>query len=494
MKKKIFYAIVICVVAGGGFLLYMYNINQPRLIVMNQVINDNGGNMIPSDFVINVYGSNPNPQSFNGTGDGVTVIIGLGAYYVTVPTSDYAVTLSDDCSSDFNGPLDFGEIRVCTITTNDIAPILTVNTLITNDNGGTEIPSAWTMSITGGNPSSSSFSGSSTGTAITLDANAAFTVSEAGPAGYSSSTTGTCSSTGLAPGATATCTFTNDDIAPKLTVIKRIINDNNGSKSAEDFVLFVDGAPVTSEMTNIFSAGPHTVSETTDLDYSSSIGGDCAPDGSITLNLGDDKICTITNDDLPPIDAVWQYRELERISQFPPDFTFTKESTGDKRLLVTSTVAGSTDAYIFKSFKKSDIVNHDVKITWSGTSPVVSGTKGWEFTVTDGAYYRTSFTDFPVDVFRTFKGAGILDTILIVGVNFGEQTDTLHPNWAASQLNEVTILVRVVDDGVQRSVTGTVRSIEIVGVATWTFTDPIITPEQSGTTNDFGTYTAVLQQ
>ena len=195
-----------------------------------------------------------------------------------------------------------------------------------------------------------------------------------------------------------------------------------------------------------------------------------------------------------PIDAIWQYREQERISQFPPDFTFTKESTGDKLLLVTSTVEGATDAYIFKSFKKSDIANHDVKITWSGTSPVVSGVNEWEFTVTDGAYDRTSFTDFPIDVFRTFKGAGILDTIDIQVVNFGEQTDTLHPNWAASQLDEVTILVRVVDSGIQRSITGTVRSIEIVGVATWTFADPIITPEQSGTTNDFGTYTAVLQQ
>jgi len=494
LKKKILFAIVIIVIGGGGFLLYMYNLYQPRLIVMNQVINDNGGNMIPTDFVINVYGSNPNPQSFNGTADGVTVTIGAGTYSVLVPTSDYTATFSDNCSSDLNGPLDFGETRVCSITNNDIAPTLTVIKLVTNDNGGTETPSAWTMSITGGNPSSSSFPGSSTGTTITLDANTAFTVSEAGPAGYSSSSTGTCSSTGLAPGATASCTFTNDDIAPKLTVIKRIINDNNGSKSAEDFILFVDGTPVTSEITNIFSAGPHTVSETTDRDYISSISGDCAPDGSIALKWGDDKICTITNDDTPPLDTIWQYREQDRMSQFPPDFTFTKESTGDKLLLVTSTVEGATDAYIFKSFKKSDIENHDVKITWSGTSPVVSGVNEWEFIVADGAYDRTSFTDFPINVFRTFKGAGELDKVNIQVVNFGEKTDTLSPNWTASQLDEVTILVRVVDSGVQRSITGTVRSIEIVGVATWTFTDPIITPEQSGTTNDFGTYTAVLQQ
>jgi hypothetical protein len=31
-----------------------------------------------------------------------------------------------------------------------------------------------------------------------------------------------------------------------------------------------------------------------------SIGGDCDPDGSITLELGDHMTCTITNDDVPP--------------------------------------------------------------------------------------------------------------------------------------------------------------------------------------------------
>ncbi|PIT88037.1 MAG: hypothetical protein COU29_03425, partial [Candidatus Magasanikbacteria bacterium CG10_big_fil_rev_8_21_14_0_10_36_32] len=48
--------------------------------------------------------------------------------------------------------------------------------------------------------------------------------------------------------------------------------------------------------------GLHTVSETADAGYTSVIGGDCATDGTITLAIGDVKLCTITNDDIaaPP--------------------------------------------------------------------------------------------------------------------------------------------------------------------------------------------------
>src|SRR6185436_16717709 len=61
--------------------------------------------------------------------------------------------------------------------------------------------------------------------------------------------------------------------------------------------LFVDGNSVTSGVKNTSTAGAHTVSETTDSGYAATIGGDCAADGTITLAAGDDKTCTITNDD-----------------------------------------------------------------------------------------------------------------------------------------------------------------------------------------------------
>ena len=75
-------------------------------------------------------------------------------------------------------------------------------------------------------------------------------------------------------------------------------NNNGGTKAVSDFPLFVDGNSVISGVKNTFSLGAHTVSETQQAGYELvGITGDCASDGSITLNPGDDKTCTITNDD-----------------------------------------------------------------------------------------------------------------------------------------------------------------------------------------------------
>src|SRR6185369_3417741 len=100
----------------------------------------------------------------------------------------------------------------------------------------------------------------------------------------------------LRAGETVTCTFTNAK-KPKLTVTKIVVNDNGGAKQVSDFPLFVDGNSVTSGVKNTSTVGSHTVSETGDSGYTATISGDCAADGTITLAAGDDKSCTITNDD-----------------------------------------------------------------------------------------------------------------------------------------------------------------------------------------------------
>jgi len=68
-----------------------------------------------------------------------------------------------------------------------------------------------------------------------------------------------------------------------------------------DFPLFVSGSPVNSGATNGFDADSYTASETEQYGYAASDwGGDCAADGSVTLSVGDNKTCTITNDDVAP--------------------------------------------------------------------------------------------------------------------------------------------------------------------------------------------------
>ena len=134
-----------------------------------------------------------------------------------------------------------------------------------------------------------------------------YQVTETANADYTTSATCTSSlghpadnpnSIDLDPGETVTCTFTNTK-KPKLTVTKIVTNNNGGTKQISDFPLFVDGNSVTSGVKNTSTIGSHTVSETSDPGYTATIGGDCAADGSITLAAGDDKSCTITNDDKP---------------------------------------------------------------------------------------------------------------------------------------------------------------------------------------------------
>ena len=86
-----------------------------------------------------------------------------------------------------------------------------------------------------------------------------------------------------------------------MTVFKTVQNDNGGLLDVADFPLFVGSVPVTSGVANNINAGVYVVSETNQPGYlAGAWGGDCAADGTITLNVGDNKVCTITNDDIPP--------------------------------------------------------------------------------------------------------------------------------------------------------------------------------------------------
>jgi hypothetical protein len=87
---------------------------------------------------------------------------------------------------------------------------------------------------------------------------------------------------------------------PELTVLKVVVNDNDGTKVIADFPLFVDQTSVASGVQNGFNAGTYIVSETQQTGYTGTITGDCVPNGSITLSVGDVKSCTITNDDIAP--------------------------------------------------------------------------------------------------------------------------------------------------------------------------------------------------
>ena len=89
----------------------------------------------------------------------------------------------------------------------------------------------------------------------------------------------------------ATCTVTNTLKDGNLTVTKIV---EGGTKTVADFPLFVDGMTVTSGVATTTSAGSHTVTETTDPDYTESFGADC-PGGVVNVPANGSATCTVTN-------------------------------------------------------------------------------------------------------------------------------------------------------------------------------------------------------
>ncbi|MBI3396977.1 DUF11 domain-containing protein [Candidatus Woesebacteria bacterium] len=276
------------------------SLTQGTLRVIKNVVNDNGGGLVASNFTLHVKsgGVDVAGSPALGSATGTVYTLASGGYVVSenTPPSGYTQTgFSGDCDSNGNVTVVPGVEKSCTITNNDIQPLLTVTKVVTNDNGGTKQVSDFPLFVGQTSVTSGVQNGFNVGP---------YTVSETNLAGYTAVISGDCTSNGsvtLAPGDVKACTITNNDVAPTLTLVKTVINNNGGNNVVSDFVLRIDGNAVTSGAANVVSAGAHTASEVSLSGYTASAwGGDCAANGTITLNPGDTKTCSITNDDVSP--------------------------------------------------------------------------------------------------------------------------------------------------------------------------------------------------
>jgi hypothetical protein len=185
---------------------------------------------------------------------------------------------------------------------------------VMNNNGGIAAASLFNLHVklSGTDVAGSPATGTAApGTSYSLAAGT-YVVSEDANASYTRSFSGDCNSSGnvtLAAGVDRTCTITNTDIAVSvvspatISVVKTVINNNGGTKTVVDFPLFVNGTLVTSGAANTFPAGTYTVTETGDANYASTFSGDCNLSGQLNLIAGDNKTCTITNDDIAVVPA-----------------------------------------------------------------------------------------------------------------------------------------------------------------------------------------------
>src|SRR5213594_3729363 len=276
---------------------------QPQLIVKKVVNNTNGGTKVSSDFTINVTGNAATPSSFPGSSTGTTVTLNAGNYSVSesVPTG-YAASYSTDCS----GSIAVGQTKTCTITNQDQPPTLKIIKHVVNNNGGTATADQWTMHVGAGNPSQNDFAGSETGVTVTINAGQYSVDETGGPSGYAKTLGAGCSGT-MPVGGFVTCTITNDDTAPSLTLVKKVINDAGGTASTSTWTLNaagptpISGAGGTSSDAT-FSAGTYTLSESGGPSgYQASAWtctGGSQNGNTITLALAQTATCTITNDDI----------------------------------------------------------------------------------------------------------------------------------------------------------------------------------------------------
>lgn len=298
----------------------------PELTIVKVV--DNGTSKNPRDpeyfdlvlTATDINGTADTEVTFQDDGTGTTYTLDAGAYAVTEPSHNgYTVTFSDECTSVVAGDIAIGETRTCTVTNTYIEPTTAVINFfkeVVNDNGGTASSTDFTFDVAG----TASFNGIVHSGQIVVGLGD-YTVTENGPSGYELTgysddcSNGTISIGQNQLGETLNCTITNDDIQPKLTVIKVVDNDNTyqaGDAIPSDFVIEVTGNGISTtsfdgstngEVLNL-NAGNYNVTEPDSGNYSVTYSGACDANGDVTLSVGDDKTCIVTNNDLDPTTAV----------------------------------------------------------------------------------------------------------------------------------------------------------------------------------------------
>jgi hypothetical protein len=302
---------------GGDITCTYTNTHKTFLTLVKVVTNNSGGTKTLSDFPLTASGP-VTISGVSGTTDVTSRVVSAGAYALTEQTQAGYTASSWSCSggtqSGANITLATGNSATCTISNDDIGATLTLVKVVTNNAGGTKTLSDFPLTASG----PVTISGVSGTTAVTgRGVNAgSYALTEQTQAGYTPSTwsctggTQSGANIALGLGGAATCTISNDDIAPTLTLVKVVTNNDGGTKTLSDFPLTASG-PVTisgvSGTTAVtgrpVSAGSYALTEQTQTGYTPSTWsctGGTQTGANIALGLGGAATCTISNDDVAP--------------------------------------------------------------------------------------------------------------------------------------------------------------------------------------------------
>lgn len=302
----------------------------PTLTLTKSLLNDNGGDLTIDDFDVSIDGLEIVNGAANSVNSNVSILISEldmpGYVEGTWSCSDSSgLTASLPTAGVATGEsitLAPGAVVDCAISNDDIAPTLVLNKTVINDNGGDKVISDFEISVDGTIVPS--------GGITTVLANTDILISELNIPGYTSGTW-SCSdsavlTTGLPTagaatgeairlkqGATVSCDIINNDVAPMLTLVKTVVNDNGGDQTIDDFDISIDGTEVVSGTATTVNANtPINISELDLVPYSEGTWACSDANGlttslpsagiatgtNITLLPGSDVTCAITNNDL----------------------------------------------------------------------------------------------------------------------------------------------------------------------------------------------------
>jgi Tfp pilus assembly protein PilV len=283
-----------CDASGAITLIPGYNkictiTNEERLtyVTVNKTVINHGGTKTAANFA-------PYKVDAATVTLGAATATGSGTHIISETTDpNYTQTFGGDCDASGAITLAAGDNKTCTITNEEKLTHVTVNKIVINHGGAKTAANfapykVGTTTVTPGTQ--------------TLINHGTYAVTETADPNYTQTFSGDCDASGsitLAPGDDKVCTITNEEKLTYVTVNKTVIN-HGGAKTAANFAPYkVGAATVTLGAQTLINQGTYTVSETTDPNYTQTFGGDCNASGSITLAPGDNKVCTITNEEKP---------------------------------------------------------------------------------------------------------------------------------------------------------------------------------------------------
>jgi CSLREA domain-containing protein len=206
--------------AGGLCDVGAFEYRAPKLAIVTDVVNDDGGTITADQLTVHVLLNKQEVKGSPRQGSVTYTLDAFQSYQVAAPLSGYSVALGGGCPPNGIVGLWEGESKTCTVTADDQPANLRLTTTVVNDNGGTRTAGQFFVRVREGITDVASGTGSEAGTSYSLDAGS-YVVSADAVDGYTFTLSGDCTSAGaitLAVGDSRSCTITATDDPPPATI------------------------------------------------------------------------------------------------------------------------------------------------------------------------------------------------------------------------------------------------------------------------------------